>query len=88
MILRGAVDSLEGQEALQRALYRTVMKFSKDILFCSWDGVMPDRRRQGDKPLESSSAEKELGVLVDSKLSMSQQHALPVRNTNCILGCI
>lgn len=64
------------------------MKFSKDTVFCSWDVITPERHRQGDKRLEGSLAEKELGVLVDSRLSMSQQHALAVRNANCILGCI
>jgi len=37
--------------------------------------------------LERSSADRYLGVLVDDKLTMSQQCALVVRKTNGILGC-
>ena len=58
--------SREPHEAQQKQL---------QVLHSEWDNLV-HKHRMGNNPLQSSSAEKALGILVDNKLTMGQQCTL------------
>ncbi|GAB0204286.1 mitochondrial enolase superfamily member 1 [Grus japonensis] len=95
--LSGEVDTSEGRATLQEDLDRleewankNLMKFNKDkckVLHLGKHnpGV---QHRLGSTWLESSSVERDLGVLVDNKPNMSEQCAAVAKQANRMLGCI
>ncbi|PKU31893.1 rna-directed dna polymerase from mobile element jockey-like [Limosa lapponica baueri] len=89
----GAVHTLESRAAVQRDFdrmenraVRNFMKFNKGM-HLGWNKLM-QRCRLRVSCLGNGFLEKDLVILEDKKLNMSQQCGLVAKKANSVLGCI
>ncbi|XP_070619981.1 polyadenylate-binding protein 4 isoform X1 [Erythrolamprus reginae] len=95
--LAGVANTLEDRLRVQEDLDRlsqwahtNKMRFNTDKCRVLHLGKKNPRHTYslGDTPLSSSDCERDLGVLVDNQLNMSQQCAAAAKKANSILSCI
>ena len=94
--LSSVVHTPEGCDAIQRDLDKVkkwacvnITRFNKAkyrVLYVGQDNS-PYSYTLEDEGIESSLEEKDLGVLVNEKLSMTQQHVLAAQKASHMLGC-
>jgi len=95
--LSGEVDTSEGKAILQENLDRledwankNLTKFNKDQckVLCLRKHNPGVQQRLGSTRQESRSVERDLGLLEDQKLNMSEECAAAAKKANRMLGCI
>lgn len=77
-------------DRLENWANKNCMRFNKDkyeVLHLEWNNLK-QQKRLGTDWLGYSSAAKDLGVLGDSKLNMSQQCTVAVKKAASLLDCI
>ena len=85
--LSGTGNALEGREAIQRDLDRLENWAHENLVRLNKANCKVFIQTGGEDLLENSPAKKDLGVLVDEKLDVSQQCVLAVQKANCVLDC-
>lgn len=96
-MLRGATDSLERRDTMQRDLDRleewthvNLMKFKK--VKCTalhpGQGHSKYQYRLQDELIASSPAQNDLEIGVDENLNLRQQCAFAAQKASCVLGCV
>ena len=86
----GCASIQQDLDRLESWAGKNLMKFDKSkcrVLHLGRNNHM-HQYTLGAEPLEKSSVEKDLGVLVDNRLAVSQQCALVAKKANGILGYI
>lgn len=83
-------EILKDFDRSERWALANLMNFNKPnckVLHLGWNNPK-HKYRLGEKWIESSPAEKDLGVWVDQKLSVTWQCVLVAQKSSHILGCI
>ena len=95
--LSGAVHTTAGRNAirgtctrLKKCAHENLRRFDKAECKVLHLGLGDPRyeHKLGGELTENNYTEKDLGVLMDKKLDMSQQRALAAQKATCIPGCI